>query len=191
MSDNVSKAAVKAVTKAAQNFEKTAGERAPATSCVFSPESGEVLWHRSMLQQQLEQHYHVTDRLLTVIQNNQSTVSASSVAIIPEKKECAFCEECETQKAALKCHDCEMLFCNSCSASIHSMGKLKEHKVHTAMCNKCMQNLATLSCEDCSLEITARIAAQLNLCIQRAHVLQSQHHQNLISESVFNLLFFY
>ena len=157
MSDTVSKAAVKAVTKATQNFEKTAGERATASSSVFSPESGdsEVLWHRrlhsSMLQQQFSQHHHVTDRLMDLVQNNQSTVSASSVAIIPEKKECASCEACGTQKAALKCHDCDMLYCNSCSASFHSLGKLKEHQIHTTMCQMCTGNLATLLCKECGV----------------------------------------
>ena len=90
MSDTVSKAAVKAVTKATQNFEKTAGERATASSSVYSADS-EVLWHRrlhsKMLEQQFSEHHHVTDRLMDLLQNKQSTVSASSVAMIPEKKE--------------------------------------------------------------------------------------------------------
>ena len=63
----------------------------------------------------------------------------------------ALCEECEQQSPTSKCEDCNMLFCDSCSTEIHSVGALQKHRMRTATCEKCHIHLATHSCEECEV----------------------------------------
>ena len=147
MSNTVSKAAAKAVTNAAQKFEKTAGERA-------EPDK----WTRELLKDRLAQGDKTTttvlDRLFGLLKDQQQARLSHDHSLKrkePMPPSVRLCDKCDKQDPTRRCQDCGLLYCDTCCTTVHNKGTFTSHSIFSARCDSCEEAVSELSCADCGL----------------------------------------
>ncbi|GAQ82698.1 hypothetical protein KFL_001200220 [Klebsormidium nitens] len=76
------------------------------------------------------------------------------------------CDECEAQRAALECAECEQALCSDCCASLHSGGARRAHRLTSLpppwQCEECEGASAAVSCGECEQALCASCSAKIH-----------------------------